>query len=414
MKKLLLIVTFLSLGLLLLGCNDPVYSSNEGPFTVTFDAQGGSEVEPMEVEKHAYFLPTTVPVKEGYLFAGWYLDENFYYPMAFSAGIATHITLYAKWMSPHEVDTEALRAIVDAFLIEKGYHLTLLELLTSLEDMLSPLMLTDEQIQLIIQDILNDTSFDLSESDLDFLVEKLLSNDELMTTLLSHINVAELFENHVTQLLAEASQSVVMIDTYDGNYPVSGGSGVIYKRDGNNYYVLTNDHVVYNYDRNQYYANNQIAITIFHETGQKVIIRSSTNIRVLGKSITHDLAIIRFTSTDDLRVMEFGSYQSLKVGQFVFAIGSPLDLPNTSSMGIISQFDRGQTDGYGMATTMIQHTASINPGNSGGALINLQGELIGINTMSYVDMEVGEGIEGLNFAVQINIILTMIPFLEND
>jgi S1-C subfamily serine protease len=141
--------------------------------------------------------------------------------------------------------------------------------------------------------------------------------------------------------------------------------------------------------------------------------RSSTNITLLGKSITHDLAILRFTTADDLRVIEMGTLSSLKVGQLVFAIGSPLDLPNTSSMGIISQYNRPQSDDSGFNSTTIQHTATINPGNSGGALVNIHGQLIGINNMSYVDMEVGEGIEGLHFAIQINILLQMIPNLEN-
>ena len=414
MKRIFILVTILSLGLLLASCsNKPVYAEN-GPFTVTFDSLGGSEVVELEVEKQTFFLPSSIPTKDGFIFGGWYLDANYYYPMAFSAGVTSNIVLYAKWISPSELSGEDIASIVSAILTERGYDLTMSELITSLEELIVPSLLSDDDVKQVVADAIRDINLSLSPEDLSTLVDYLMDNEALMSTILSNIQVAEMFENHITSLLNDVSQSVVMIDTYDGSELVSGGSGVIYKRDGNNYYVLTNEHVVYDYEYGNYYSNNEFAITIFHENGDKYIARSSSNIRLLGKSVAHDLAIIRFTSTENFRVIDMGSYDSLKVGQIVFAIGSPLDLPNTSSMGIISQFDREQYDDYGMDTITIQHTAPINPGNSGGALINLNGELIGINNMSYVDMEIGEGIEGLHFAIQINILMQMIPILEND
>lgn len=124
------------------------------------------------------------------------------------------------------------------------------------------------------------------------------------------------------------------------------------------------------------------------------------------------MAVLRFDSNENFRVIEWGTKHSLKVGQIVFSIGSPLDLPNTASMGVISAYNRKMTDSFGMDTTTIQHTASINPGSSGGALVNIHGQFIGLNTMSYVNASIGEGINSLHFAVQVDILSQMIPSLE--
>ena len=121
-----------------------------------------------------------------------------------------------------------------------------------------------------------------------------------------------------------------------------------------------------------------------------------------------------FESSMDIPVAEFADSLLLKPGQTVYALGSPLDLPNTLTMGIISATNRAMSDEYGMNTTTIQHTASINAGNSGGALVNEAGEVVGINVMSYVDEYVGEGIEGLHFAVQSNVVESVLPSLEDE
>jgi serine protease Do len=78
---------------------------------------------------------------------------------------------------------------------------------------------------------------------------------------------------------------------------------------------------------------------------------------------------------------------------------------------LISSINRSINDGMGMDTLMIQHSAAINPGSSGGPLVNIKGELVGINTMSYVDEVLGEGIEGLHFAVSIDVILFILSTL---
>ena len=434
MRRVLSVVIVLMMGFVLTACNNELISSSDGPFTVSFNSNGGSVVADLEVDLNEFFLPTLVPTKTGYLFAGWYLDENFYYPMAFSAGTASNLTLYAKWvLVEQKLTTSEIRELIELVLAENGYDMTATEMISAIEALFPiQVSLSEEEIRVIVSEMLALSPMNLSEEELtqyilatlsaqqlDFmtedtvtlLVNELLASNEplseeaIIASVLANINVVTEFENYIVELLAEVSQSVVMIDSYYGSQIESGGSGVIYKRVGNTYYVLTNEHVVNGYTQTNF------AITMFTPSGL-VKINKGTNIKLLGTSVTHDLAVLTFTSTANFRVIELGNHADLRVGQMVFAIGSPLDLPNTRTMGMISAIDREMWDDYGMDTITIQHTAAINPGNSGGALINIYGQLVGLNNMSYVDMEVGEGINGLHFAIQIDIIRQMIPTLE--
>lgn len=372
MKKAISLVLILILIISLSGCAG--FESSDGPFDVIFDSQGGSAVDTMEIDALESFFPATVPTKTGYIFAGWFLDPNGLYPMAFNAGIVSDITLYAKWIE-HEVLTEAeIRAIIDSILSEEN------------------LVIPDEQtITQIIEDLVSSGS--------------IIDEAAIAQSVFENINVIEQFETQIITMLQDVKQSVVMIDCYNGSMLESGGSGVIYKKVGNTYYVLTNEHVV------DGYSTGDFRITIFKSSGDVVIAKSNPILR--GTSLDHDMAVITFTSAQAFRVIDFGNMNDIRVGQLVFAIGSPLDLPNTATMGMISMMNRPMTDEFGMDTTTIQHTAPINPGNSGGALVNIYGEMIGLNNMSYVDETVGEGIEGLHFAIQLDILIAMIPSLES-
>ncbi|MBU1142897.1 MAG: trypsin-like peptidase domain-containing protein [Firmicutes bacterium] len=372
MKKMLYILILLSIGLILTGCE--LIESSDGPFTVSFNSNGGTLVEPMDVEAFDPFLPSEVPLKDGYTFGGWYLDANFYYPMSFNAGTNEELTLYAKWLPIENSLTEVeIRAIIDSILLDEDF------------------MIADEEtISNIVMDLIDSNA--------------LIDEAAVIQAVLSNIDVVALFEAHVTEMIADVRQSVVMIDTYDGASIDGGGSGIIYKKVGSTYYVLTNEHVVAGYN------SNELAITIFNQAGEVKINKGSVTIK--GVSVLHDMAVVTFTSAQNLRVIEFGTKESLKVAQMVFAIGSPLDLPNGVTMGVISHIDRPMEDDYGMNTITIQHTAAINPGNSGGALVDIYGKLVGLNNMSYVDEYVGEGIEGLHFAIQIDIVSQIIPTLE--
>jgi uncharacterized repeat protein (TIGR02543 family) len=104
MKKGFLIVLFVVFSFILIACKSDLGVSDDGPYTITFNSNGGTPVETLTVDEHDFFLPPSVPTKEGYVFAGWYIDEDLIYPMAFNAGTAASLTLYAKWIlvSDHE------------------------------------------------------------------------------------------------------------------------------------------------------------------------------------------------------------------------------------------------------------------------------------------------------------------------
>lgn len=167
------------------------------------------------------------------------------------------------------------------------------------------------------------------------------------------------------------------------------GSGIIFKKKTNNYYIITNSHVINGADN--------IKITINDNKSYKG--------QIIGSDQNIDIAIIKIKSNENLRVAKTGDSETVKVGDFVAAIGNPFGLSMTMTFGIISAI--GRSDIYSERITLtdfIQTDAAINPGNSGGPLINIFGEVIGINTLIY--SENGEN-TGIGFALPINIVKTI-------
>ncbi|MDR1932092.1 MAG: Do family serine endopeptidase [Spirochaetales bacterium] len=160
------------------------------------------------------------------------------------------------------------------------------------------------------------------------------------------------------------------------------GSGVILKRDGSVYYVLTNNHVVGKADE----------INIHLLDGRQF------KTTLVGKDDRKDLAVISFESAEDIPVAILGDSNSLHVGDWVLAVGSPFGLESTVTAGIVSALGR-RGGPEGNISDFIQTDASINQGNSGGALVNLAGDLVGINT--WITSPTGGSI-GLGFAIPIN------------
>ncbi|MBV9345414.1 MAG: DegQ family serine endoprotease [Gammaproteobacteria bacterium] len=159
----------------------------------------------------------------------------------------------------------------------------------------------------------------------------------------------------------------------------SAGSGVIF--DAKNGYILTNAHVVEN--------ANEITVTL--QDGRDV------KAEVLGSDAPSDVAVLK-VKTEGLQQVALGDSSRVEVGDFVVAIGNPFGLQHTVTSGIISGLSRSgiNPDGY---EDFIQTDASINPGNSGGALVNLRGELIGINTAI---LSRSGGNIGIGFATPVN------------
>jgi len=158
------------------------------------------------------------------------------------------------------------------------------------------------------------------------------------------------------------------------------GSGVIVTPDG---YMLTNHHVVEGADE----------IKVVLADGQNV------NVRVVGSDAESDVAVLKLDSSDDLPAVPFGNSGDQQVGDVVLAIGNPFGVGQTVTQGIISATGRSHL-GISAFENFIQTDAAINPGNSGGALVNANGELIGINTAIF--SKTG-GSLGIGFAIPIDL-----------
>jgi serine protease Do len=156
------------------------------------------------------------------------------------------------------------------------------------------------------------------------------------------------------------------------------GSGVIVSPDG---YILTNNHVVD--------GASQIKITLSD--------KRDFDARVIGRDAGTDIALLKLDA-HELPVLPFGDSSKVKAGDLVLAIGSPFGLSQTVTMGIVSATGRGGLD-IEDYENFIQTDAAINPGNSGGALVNSQGQLIGINTAI---LSGGGGNQGVGFAIPVD------------
>jgi len=162
------------------------------------------------------------------------------------------------------------------------------------------------------------------------------------------------------------------------------GSGIIVRRDGKKVYVLTNNHVAG--------SASEITVILNDEREFKA--------ELIGKDDRKDLAIVKFeTDSPDIAVATLGDSSALRVGDWAIAIGSPFGLVSSVTAGIVSYLGRsGGPDGNNISD-FIQTDASINKGNSGGALVNIRGEVVGINT--WIASPTGGSI-GLGFAIPIN------------
>ncbi len=160
------------------------------------------------------------------------------------------------------------------------------------------------------------------------------------------------------------------------------GSGVIVRQAGDTVYVLTNNHVVGDAE--------EISIRLHDQRTFKG--------ELVGKDPRMDLALVKFQAQGDIPVAELGDSDSLQVGDWALAVGNPLGLESTLTAGIVSALGRTQGPAENISD-FIQTDAAINPGNSGGALVNIYGEVVGINT--WIASTTGSYI-GFGFAIPIN------------
>ena len=171
----------------------------------------------------------------------------------------------------------------------------------------------------------------------------------------------------------------------DRSFRQSGlGSGIIVRRAGNVVYVLTNNHVV----------KDATDISVKMNDGR--IFKA----RVVGKDPRKDVALVSFETRDTVSLADLGDSNSLEVGDIVFAVGNPLGFTSSVTMGIVSALGRrAPTGDVATYTDYIQTDAPINQGNSGGALVNIRGQVIGMNT--WIAAPSGGNV-GLGFAIPIN------------
>lgn len=212
-------------------------------------------------------------------------------------------------------------------------------------------------------------------------------------------------DSSVTNAVATAQPAVVTVN----NFAQTGfsseaveagvGSGVIYKKEGDSAFIVTNHHVVNGADK----------LTVTFNDG------TTAEATLMGSDATYDLAVLKVDADKVPAVISIGKSSELKPGQTVIAIGNPLgQFENSVTRGVVSSTSRlvpVDTDENGQAdfnAEVIQTDAAINPGNSGGALINEEGQLVGINSMKIATAEV----EGVGFSIPVDIALPLINQIE--
>ncbi len=213
-----------------------------------------------------------------------------------------------------------------------------------------------------------------------------------------NINVEEVTATVGEAVAEKVTPSVVGIRTtisvtsfFGGTQEATGeGSGVIYTSDG---YIITNYHVIGDAIE---YGQKDSAIQVFLSTDTE----KGYDATVVGYNISNDLAVVKINGKN-LPAIEWADSSTLKVGQQVMAVGNPggLEFMGSATWGIVSGLNRIVSDSSdGSATQLIQTDAAINPGNSGGALVNIEGQLVGINSSKLVS----ESVEGMGFAIPSN------------
>lgn len=190
---------------------------------------------------------------------------------------------------------------------------------------------------------------------------------------------------HVKNLAVSSGGQMTIQDLFMGRRPqqaqIGSGSGVIITADG---YIITNNHVIDN--------SQELSVTLNNN--------KTYDAKIIGSDPKTDIALIKIDADEDLPYATFGDSDQAKIGEWVLAVGNPFNLTSTVTAGIISAKSRSLDPTGSHTQSFIQTDAAVNPGNSGGALVNTQGELIGINTA--ITSQTGSYI-GYSFAVPSNI-----------
>ena len=216
-------------------------------------------------------------------------------------------------------------------------------------------------------------------------------------------NVSSIAEAAMPSLVAITNQSVQEMQNWFGQNQIyeseSSGSGIIIGQTDTDLLIVTNNHVV------------EGAQTLSVGFSDESVAEAHIN----GTDSDHDIAVISVSLSDlsddtlsKIKVIEIGSSSDLKVGEQVVAIGNALGYGQSVTTGIVSALDRPVTID-GVTNELIQTDAAINPGNSGGALLNMSGQLVGINSAKFSDTNV----EGMGYAIPVDDVIDIIESLMN-
>jgi len=232
-------------------------------------------------------------------------------------------------------------------------------------------------------------SIDNSESN-----ELVVVNENHTQTIGESVGIERSYEYSLIDIFEKSEESVVQVNVLRGGSDGGMGSGFVYSEEG---YIITNQHVV----------RDAKKVTVTFLDGEAYIGD------VIGTDPDLDIAVVKVSPSNTyLQPITIGDSSKLKVGEKIVAIGNPFGLSGSMTSGIVSQIGRllPQESGYSIPD-VIQTDAAINPGNSGGPLINMKGEVIGINTA--IQSITGE-FSGIGFAVPSNTVKKIVPVLIED
>jgi len=224
--------------------------------------------------------------------------------------------------------------------------------------------------------------------------ELIVTNGDYGETVGEVTGIERSYEYSLIDIFEKSEASIVQVSVVRGESDGGMGSGFVYSDEG---YVITNQHVVQDAER--------VMITFLD--GEAYIGN------VIGTDRDLDIAVVKVEPTNTyLQPIKIGDSSKLKVGEKIAAIGNPFGLSGSMTSGIVSQMGRllPQETGYSIPD-VIQTDAAINPGNSGGPLINMKGEVVGINTA--IQSATGE-FSGIGFAVPSNTVKKVVPVLIQD
>lgn len=220
-------------------------------------------------------------------------------------------------------------------------------------------------------------------------------NNTIIEKTVEEVNITE--SDTINKAIDKIYDAVYVVETLKNGKSISSGTGFAYKKDEEKGYVLTNYHVI----------EDGTSYKVYNTNGEEI------DAVLLGGDEYADIAVLAIEPSKITKIAELGDSSAAKIGDTVFTVGTPVgkDYIGTVTKGILS--GKNRTVSVELSSTsfmmeVLQTDAAINPGNSGGPLVNINGEVIGINSMKLVEDE----IEGMGFAIPIEYASAIVDFLE--